>query len=77
MTFNELDEIMNLLNERKSIYPNICNVWLKYLEIKKEKLEKAILDTKNMIKIIDTIEADMSLETILFTIILTYNLTDI
>lgn len=76
MTLNELDEIINQLDERKSRYPNICSVWLKYLEIKKEKLEKAISDTKNMIRIVDTMETDMSQEAILLTFILMYNLTE-
>jgi len=76
MSLNELDEIINQLDERKSRYPNICSVWLKYLEIKKEKLEKAISDTKNMIRIVDTMETDMSQEAILLTFILMYNLTE-
>jgi hypothetical protein len=76
MTLNELDEIINQLDERKSRYPNICSVWLKYLEIKKEKLEKAISDTKNMIRIVDTMETDMSQEAILLTFVLMYNLTE-
>lgn len=76
MSLNELDAIINQLDERKSRFPNICSVWMKYLEIKKEKLEKAISDTKNMIRIVDTMETDMSQEAILLTFILMYNLTE-
>lgn len=76
MGLDELDEIINVLNERKPRFPNICNVWIQYLIIKKEKLEKAISDTKNMLSIVDTMENDMSHEAILLTFIIMYNLTE-
>lgn len=76
MGLDELDGIINDLNERKSRFPNICDVWIHYLTIKKEKLEKAISDTKNMLRIVDTMETDMSHEAILLTFLLMYNLTE-
>lgn len=76
MSLNELDRIINELDERKSRFPNLCSVWLKYIEIKKEKLEKAISDTKNILRMIDTMETDMSHEAILLTFMLMYNLTE-
>lgn len=76
MSLNELDRIINELDERKERFPNICTVWLKYIEIKKEKLEKAISDTKNMLRIIERMESDMSHEAILLTFMLMYNLSE-
>lgn len=75
MGLEELDGIINQLDERKSRFPNICDVWLHYLRIKKEKLEKAISDTKNMLRAVDTMENDMSHEAILLTFLLMYNLS--
>ena len=76
MSLDELDGILLELDERKSSHPNICNVWLKYLEIKKNKLEKAISDTKNALRMMDSIENDMSHDAILLTFMLMYNLTE-
>ncbi len=76
MSLNDFDRILNQLEERKTRFPNICTVWSKYLEIKKEKLENAISDTNNMLRMMDTMETDMSHEAILLTFMLMYNLTE-
>jgi uncharacterized protein (UPF0371 family) len=76
MSLYELDSILHQLDERKSRFPNICSVWTKYIEIKKQKLEQSISDTKNMLRIIDAMETDMSHDAILLTFILMFNLTE-
>lgn len=76
MSLNELNQIINVLDERKSRFPNICDVWLKYLSIKKNMLEKAISDSKNMLRMLDNMEEDMTHEAILITFMLMYNLRE-
>lgn len=76
MSLNDFDRTMAQLDERKIRFPNICTIWLKYLEIKKEKLDKAVLDANNMLKIMETMETDMSHDVILLTFMLMYNLTE-
>jgi len=58
------DEVINRLNERKSIHPNISSIWTHYLNIKKQKLEKAILDAQYMLSISERIEQDITPEMI-------------
>ena len=60
------DEIIKELDERKSTHPNLSTIWTHYLKIKKQKLEKAILDAKIMLNIMEDtgLEQDITLEMI-------------
>lgn len=60
----DFEDIINKLNERKSTHPNLSTIWTHYLQIKKQKLEKAILDAKYMLNIIECIEQDITPEMI-------------
>ena len=60
----EFDTLINKLEERKSSHPNITMTWIHYLNIKKQNLDKAILNANKVLNIIDSIESDMTHESI-------------
>jgi hypothetical protein len=59
---DEYNYIISQLEERKSTHFHIANTWIYYLQIKKQKLEQAISDTKQALCIMDHIENDISPE---------------
>lgn len=64
-----LDNLLLKLNVHIDTHPNLMNLWIKYVEIKKTKLESLIGQGEKMLNNIDNIE-DFPLETIPFIFML-------
>jgi len=62
---SKLDNIKNLIKEKKDKYPNISNVWLKYIEEKEEFFNKSLDHAeKTFLNIENTLQNDLPMETI-------------
>jgi mannose-6-phosphate isomerase class I len=64
-----LDNLLLKLKVHIGTHPNLMNMWIKYVEIKKTKLESLIGQGEKMLNNIDNIE-DFPLETIPFIFML-------
>jgi len=62
---NKYNEFSLLINNNKEKYKNICLLWEKYIEIKKNKFEKELLIGINKLKLLNNIENDFSLQEII------------
>tara|TARA_B100001540_G_C15338443_1_gene431318 strand:- start:201 stop:419 length:219 start_codon:yes stop_codon:yes gene_type:complete len=62
---SKLDNIKNLIKEKKDKYPNISNVWLKYIEEKETFFNKSLEHAeKTFLNIENTLQNDLPIETI-------------
>jgi|TARA_B100001250_G_scaffold205782_1_gene176665 hypothetical protein len=62
---SKLDNIKNLIKEKKDKYPNISNVWLKYIEEKEAFFNKSLEHAeKTFLNIENTLQNDLPMETI-------------
>tara|TARA_B100001758_G_scaffold132496_1_gene114002 strand:+ start:1227 stop:1445 length:219 start_codon:yes stop_codon:yes gene_type:complete len=62
---SKLDNIKNLIKEKKDKYPNISNVWLKYIEEKETFFNKSLDHAeKTFLNIENTLQNDLPIETI-------------
>lgn len=68
MSIEELDTILQTLEERMETHPNICKLWVKYINIKKNKLEQILNSAKTVIESLDTTE-DMTSESLMFLLL--------
>jgi len=68
---NKYNEFSLLIHDNKEKYKNICLLWEKFIEIKKNKFEKELLNAINRMKLINTIDKDLSLEELTSLILLT------
>jgi len=59
MTIEDLHIILREIENKSISHPNLTRVWIEYLNIKKQKLEMAIIEAKNMLNQIENID-DMS-----------------
>ena len=62
---NKYSEFSLLINNNKEKYKNICLLWEKYIEIKKNKFEKELLIGINKLKLLNNIDNDFSLQEII------------
>jgi hypothetical protein len=56
-----LENKMNILEEK---YPNIIQLWKKYIQVKKESLKNGIEECEKALKIIKMANCDLNSETI-------------
>lgn len=68
MSIEELENILQTLEERMETHPNICKLWVKYINIKKNKLEQILNSAKTVIESLDTTE-DMTSESLMFLLL--------
>ena len=62
---SKLYNIKNLIKEKKDKYPNISNVWLKYIEEKEAFFNKSLEHAeKTFLNIENTLQNDLPMETI-------------
>jgi len=62
---SKLEYIKNLIKEKKEKYPNVSNVWLKYIEEKVIFLDKSLNQAEKAFSNIDnTLQNDLPIETI-------------
>ena len=74
--FNEYNKLLNILEERKSTHPNLANVWMNYLKIKKQKLVEAMSETKKVLNDLNNMENDISPEMIYCMLLLCNNMNE-
>jgi len=60
----DFDKMLTELENKSVTHPNLARLWREYLKIKKQKLDDALIEAKNALNNIETID-DMSWETIL------------
>lgn len=62
---SKLEYIKNLIKEKQEKYPNVSNVWLKYIEEKKDFFNKSLEHAEKVFSNIDnTLPNDLPIETI-------------
>ena len=62
-----LDNLIDKLKPYQETHPNIANLWINYIKIKKEKLETLIEQGDKLINTMDNIQ-DLPLETVFLLI---------
>jgi len=68
---SKVEYIKNLIKEKKEKYPNISNVWLKYIEEKVTSLDKSLNQAeKAFSNINNTLQNDLPMETIVILFLL-------
>ena len=62
---SKIESIKNLLEIKKEKYPNISNVWLKFIDEKIKSLDKSLIEAEKIFSNIDnTLQQDLSMNTI-------------
>ena len=62
---SKLEYIKNLIKEKQEKYPNVSNVWLKYIEEKRDFFNKSLEHAEKVFSNIDnTLSNDLPMETI-------------
>ncbi len=62
---SKLEYIKNLIKEKQEKYPNVSNVWLKYIEEKRDFFNKSLEHAEKVFSNIDnTLQNDLPIETI-------------
>ena len=61
----KLLELENKLDILKNNYPNVVNLWKKYINVKKKSLLDGIQECETAIKLIEKSDTDLSNKTIL------------
>tara|TARA_A100001011_G_scaffold362416_1_gene411315 strand:+ start:6185 stop:6415 length:231 start_codon:yes stop_codon:yes gene_type:complete len=62
---NHINKIKEDLNEYKDKYPNIVNLWEKVIKKKEDDLKKTYKQCDEMLNKINSLQKDLSMETIL------------
>jgi hypothetical protein len=66
----ELLRIKNKMNNLEEKYPNLIEMWKKYIRVKKESLENGIEECEKALRIIEMSNHDLNKETITFLYLL-------
>jgi hypothetical protein len=62
---SKIESIKKLLDTKKEKYPNISNVWLKFINEKINSLDKSLSEAEKVFSDIDnTLQQDLSMNTI-------------
>ena len=64
MSIEELDTLLNAIKEKSETHPNLSRMWSEYLNLKKLKFEKDIIQAKQALEHMETID-DPSWESII------------
>jgi hypothetical protein len=58
-----LNDVLEKFNRYKETHPNVVNLWVKYIELRKESMLQVIREGKDVLRKLDTI-SDISLNDI-------------
>lgn len=64
---NKVNEIKSLIKEKNDMYPNLSNLWIKYIEQQINQLNKTL---DNAEKVFNNINQDLSMEFIVLLFLL-------
>tara|TARA_Y100001970_G_C14207309_1_gene844837 strand:- start:773 stop:997 length:225 start_codon:yes stop_codon:yes gene_type:complete len=68
---DKLQSIEERLNNLKESYPNIVELWINYINVKKKSLEKGLIECEKALDIIEKkINPDLNKQTIAFLYLL-------
>ena len=68
MDINETNNILEELKNKSHTHPNITKLWINYINIKKKRLEDALILASSSLSAIET-TSDLSQENLTFLII--------